>query len=272
MNRKKVIAAAAFSAALAGGGVAGAVLGAPTTSGAAVAQSASSASTSSDSSSATQASPDPAKGDRRGPGLDAAATALGMSVDELKAALDGGKTIAQVASDRGVDVNTVIDAMVTSATGQLRQRITDFVNNGFPAGAPSEHGPGGGRAFGGGPRLDAAASALGISATELRSALESGKTIAQVASDKGVDVNTVIAAVAAEEQKEIDARLASGDITQAQADQMKASATQEATDLVNGTRPKGGPGREAGHGGPPPGAPAAPPASSSSSSSSSTSS
>ena len=40
----------------------------------------------------------------------------------------GGKTIAQVAQEKGVDVNTVIDAMVAP----VKERITKFVNEGGP--------------------------------------------------------------------------------------------------------------------------------------------
>ena len=42
--------------------------------------------------------------------------------------LKGGKTIAQVAQEQGVDVDTVIDAMVAPA----KARITKFVNEGRP--------------------------------------------------------------------------------------------------------------------------------------------
>lgn len=238
-NKGKLIGAVAFSAALAGGGVAGAVLGVPSISGAQT------PSSSSDSSSAT---PRPERGPKGGPQLDAAASALGITADELRTQLESGKTIAQVAADKGVDVNTVIDAMVSAAQTDLRARITDFVNNGRPE--RGERGPGGpggpggheGRFGRGGPHLDAAATALGITADELRTQLESGKTIAQVAADKGVPVQTVIDAVTADENAEIDAALAAGKITQAQADEMKANAAQHAADIVNGVRPpKGAP-------------------------------
>jgi len=98
----------------------------------------------------------------RGMGLDAAATALGMSTDDLHTALEGGQTLAQVAASKGIDVQTVIDALVADATthiddevaaGHLTQeqadtrlsdltdRITDMVNNGPPA--RDGRGPGG---------------------------------------------------------------------------------------------------------------------------------
>ena len=41
----------------------------------------------------------------------AAATALGISVDELEAQLAEGKTVAQIATERGVDLATVQAAM-----------------------------------------------------------------------------------------------------------------------------------------------------------------
>lgn len=68
---------------------------------------------------------------QRGPraeGLAKAAEVIGISVADLKTALQSGQTIAQVAQANGVSVNSVIDAMVADATATLRQRITDLVN------------------------------------------------------------------------------------------------------------------------------------------------
>ncbi|MBU3689675.1 MAG: hypothetical protein B7C54_04290 [Acidimicrobiales bacterium mtb01] len=76
---------------------------------------------------------------QRGPraeGLAKAAEVIGVSVDELKTALQSGQTIAQVATANGVSVSSVIDAMVADATANLRQRITDLVNGVRPT-APS---------------------------------------------------------------------------------------------------------------------------------------
>jgi hypothetical protein len=64
----------------------------------------------------------------RGFGLDAAATAIGITSDELKTDLEAGKTIAEVATEKGVDVQTVIDAIVAQATTDITQRVTDMVN------------------------------------------------------------------------------------------------------------------------------------------------
>lgn len=64
----------------------------------------------------------------RGAGLDAAATALGITTDELKTELQDGKTIADVASEKGVDVQKVIDAIVAAETANITERVTDMVN------------------------------------------------------------------------------------------------------------------------------------------------
>ena len=57
--------------------------------------------------------------------LGAAAKALGMSTDDLKAALDGGKTVAQVAQDKGVDPNVVVSALTDAANKAIDQAVTD---------------------------------------------------------------------------------------------------------------------------------------------------
>jgi uncharacterized protein YidB (DUF937 family) len=52
-------------------------------------------------------------------GLEAAATAIGTTVDDLRTQLQAGETIASVAEAAGVDVQTVIDAMVADATAEI---------------------------------------------------------------------------------------------------------------------------------------------------------
>lgn len=117
-------------------------------------------------------------------------------------------------------------------------------SGGGPMGCP-HGGPGGLQQ----EDLTLVAKAIGISASDLQTALRNGQTIAAVAKAHNVDVNTVISAWVASENKEIDDRASSGQITQQQAAQMKAMTQQRITDEVNGTRPAGGPGRP-GLGGP----------------------
>ena len=79
------------------------------------------------------------------------------------------------------------------------------------------------------------AKAIGISETDLLTALNSGKTVADVAKANNVAVQTVIDALVADGNTELAADVASGRITQAQADAEKAEVTQRATDQVNGS-------------------------------------
>lgn len=78
------------------------------------------------------------RGGRLGEALGTASTVIGVSVDDLKAALQSGQSIADVATANGVDPQTVIDALVADATADLTQRITDMVNGVRPAGAPTD--------------------------------------------------------------------------------------------------------------------------------------
>jgi len=180
-------------------------------------------------------------------GVSAAAEALGMSATDLRAALRDGKTIAQVAEERGVDLQVVIDAMVAEATERideraaeakedLPQRITDLVNGEVP----DHRGPG----FRHGIRagLGAAAEALGISLDDLRSALRDDKTIADVAEERGVDVQAVVDAMVADATERIDERVADGDLDADRAAELKQDLPERITDLVNGEGPDLGPG------------------------------
>jgi hypothetical protein len=249
MIRRRLVAATVVVAAVVGGGVAGALIGIPGTSGASTSGS-TSTSTTTKSSDANGAAHE--RGHRHfglGAGkdvLDAAAKALHLSTDDLLTKLrDGKTTIAGIAKDQNVDLQTVIDAM----TAVAKSDITDFVNNPLPA-PPSfagglKGGPGFGFGFGhrGGAlfenKLDAAAKALGITADELRNDLRDGKSIADIAKAKSVDVNKVIDAIVSDAESKIDAAVKDKKLSQDQADKLKASLKERITDLVNNTGPKG---------------------------------
>ena len=255
MERRKIIGAALLSAAIAGGGILGVVLGSPTSSSASTAEAAT--------------SPGKRLGfglGRHGAGLDAAAKAIGITTDVLRAELKNGKTIAEVAKAKGVAVQKVIDAMVAAVKAQiddnLTQIITDQVNGTLrrPDGARGPGGPHRGFEFRGGFGLDVAAKAIGVSTDSLLSDLKAGKTIAEVAKAKGVSVQKVIDAMVAAMSTQIDSQAKAGRLTAEQATRLKANLEQMITDQVNGTfmRPdfRGKRGRGWGPGPFGPGAPA----------------
>jgi prolyl-tRNA editing enzyme YbaK/EbsC (Cys-tRNA(Pro) deacylase) len=217
----------------------------------------------------TSARPAPGPGHHRHPrihaALDAAAEAIGISEADLRAAHRDGQSIAQVAEAKGVDVQQVIDAMVADvkaklakavADGRITQaradevsanlveRVTNLVNR-VPADRDDAGRPGPGRPGEGArihARLSVAAGAIGISEGELRTSLMGGQSIAQVAAAKGVDVQKVIDALAADAKAELAKAVAAGRITQARADEMGANVVDRVTALVNRTPPADGPG------------------------------
>lgn len=126
-----------------------------------------SGSTPSTSGSSTTTVADCANGGPHGPGgidsddLTAAAQALGMTEADLTTALDGGQTLADVASTQKVNIQKVIDAIVAADTSEIQadvsagtitqaqadQRlsnltahVTDEVNGVAPVGGPGGFG------------------------------------------------------------------------------------------------------------------------------------
>jgi transcriptional regulator with XRE-family HTH domain len=122
-----------------------------------------------------------------------------MTTDELTAALKEDKTLKQLAEEKGVDFADV-QAAIQAVRGEER----------FGRGLP------------GGPGLEAAAQALGMTADELTAALKEGKTLEQLAEEKGVDIAEGQAALQAERETEMRERiqqaLDAGTITQEHAD------------------------------------------------------
>jgi len=97
------------------------------------------------------------------------------------------------------------------------------------------------------------AAVLKLTEAELKTQLDSGKSLAAVAATQNVNVQSVIDAVVTEMKAHIAEEVASGELTQAQADAKLAEVTVRATDMVNGVRPAGmGEGKHGsmGHGGP----------------------
>jgi len=131
MDRTRLGRMGGVAAGVAGGAVLGALLFAPLTS---LAQDEGTESPEPD---ATQE--DATRGDRpfmdgRGPGghgmmlgegLETAADALGVTESELLSALEDGQSIADVAEQRGGDVQEVVDTLVAAATERLDQAVED---------------------------------------------------------------------------------------------------------------------------------------------------
>lgn len=168
-----------------------------------------------------------------------AAKQLGVEPAKLSAAL-------RQALENRID-KAVEDGSLTKEQGDaMKQRIEadDFPLLGGPL-LGGHHQRGG---FGGhhGRNLDAAADYLGVTEAKLRESLQDGKTLAQVAKDKGKAVDGLVAALVTEATKELDEAVSDGRLTKAQRDEIAATLKERTTDLVNGVAPAfrgpGGPG------------------------------
>ena len=175
-----------------------------------------------------------------GAGLIVGSAAGLIAVPAISGAQSSPTTSATAPADRpdpsvrmGETLKSLVDA------GTITQAQADAVIAALVADMPArgDHGRGGK----GGPGLEVAAQALGMTADELHTALDGGQTFAQVASAKGVNVQVVIDALVAERTNHINEEVASGEITQAEADSKLADLTQKVTDMVNNPRPEGGP-------------------------------
>jgi hypothetical protein len=63
-------------------------------------------------------------------GLQIAAQKLGMTTDELITALQGGKTLEQIAQEKGVDYATIQTAIQQQSQADMRARIQQAVTDG----------------------------------------------------------------------------------------------------------------------------------------------
>jgi hypothetical protein len=97
--------------------------------------------------------------------------------------------------------------------------------------------------------LATASKVLGITETELKTELQAGKSVADVATAKNVDLATVKAALLAEAKAHLAEEVTSGKHTQAEADAKLAEFTTNLDTMVNRVGPAGGmKGEGRGHG------------------------
>jgi hypothetical protein len=89
-----------------------------------------------------------------------------------------------------------------------------------------------GRDGGGMRNLDTAATVLGLSVQDLRTSLEGGKSLADVAAEKNVDKQRLIDELVQAAQTNLDEQVKAGRLTQAQADERKANLSARITALV----------------------------------------
>lgn len=135
------------------------------------------------------------------------------------------------APDRTARIREALDELVTAGTITAEQ--ADVVAAHLAEVLPHRGGHFIGRAAVG-ATLEEAAAAIGIDVSDLRTALQDGQTIAEVATTNGVDPQTVIDALVAAFNVKIDEAVANGRITAEQAAEKKENAPERIAALVNG--------------------------------------
>jgi len=207
--------------------------------------------------------------------LQAAATAIGITPQQLRTEL-AGKSLAQVATAHGKTANDVVSALTAAANTRIDQaqtsgrltadqantaksdaanRINQLVNQAMPQGGPGGRGaPGAPSAPGRGPGpsgfpfgvvqqgLDVAAQTLGITPDQLRTELR-GKSLAQVAQAHGKTGTDVATALKNAANTRIDQAVSANRVTADQANTQKTNIDQRIDQLVNQVVPQGFPGR-----------------------------
>jgi hypothetical protein len=168
--------------------------------------------------------------------LNDAAKELGVEPSKLSAAL---KSALKNRVDAAVEAGRI-----TKAEGdRIKARIDAGEAPLFFGGPGFGRGPGGFRHHDRdfehrrGASLEAAASYLGLTPAKLRAALEDGKTLAQVAKDRGKSVDGLVQAMLSEKTKGLDGAVKAGRLTKAERDDLVAGLKQRITDLVNGRFP-----------------------------------
>lgn len=108
----------------------------------------------------------------------------------------------------------VLIAILVSAVAVVGAQTTADTSSTTTADMRPDRGFG----FGRGEMLTLIAEQLGITADELVTELQAGKTVADLATEKDVDVNTIIDAIVAAHSETLTAAVTAGTLTQAQAD------------------------------------------------------
>lgn len=167
---------------------------------------------------------------RGGDLFQAAADFIGITVEQLRTEMGTDKSMSDVAVAHG----KTRDALITALTTAQSQKIAALVDQkGFP------QKPGGpGRHLGVHIKVDVVQTAsayLGLSLGDLRTQLQSGKSLAQIAEAAGKTKDGLVQAIVADEIAQIDKAVANGKLTAEQAARLKTGLTERVTAMVERT-------------------------------------
>jgi hypothetical protein len=177
--------------------------------------------------------------------LDDLAKRLNVTQDKLDAALKG-------AASARIDAAVAAGQLTPQQGDEAKKRIASgsvplpgFGRGGKHGFGRGPRGPGGpgrpGFGFGPGMSLSAAAKFLGLTDAQLRTQLRGGKSLADVAKDKGKSTADLKAAMKTAITGELDQAVKDNKLTADQRTQIEQSLDARLDSLIANTPPKGGP-------------------------------
>jgi hypothetical protein len=183
-----------------------------------------------------------------GGGVAVGATTFGSPKEESQAVIDDAAKQLGIAPSKLSDaLKTALENRVDAAVeaGRLSKAEGDALKTRIESGNVPLFPPGPPRGFRDhdgfrhhGPHLDTAATYLGLTEAQLRTELQSGKTLAQIATAHGKTAEGLVGALVAAAGKKLDEAVAAGRLTRAEADSMLAGLKERITDFVNGRFPR----------------------------------
>jgi hypothetical protein len=172
-------------------------------------------------------------------------SAMGVGAVSSLALTPAFAATSATASQRLTDIKNALEGLVSDGT--LTQAQADKVATTLDSALP-KGGPGGPGMRGGHGLLEDASSILGMTVEQIRTAMGTTKSLADVAQTKGISKATLIDKLVAKVDEHLAADVKAGRLTQAEADERKADIKAKVTEAVDHV---GAPtGR--GHDGPPP--------------------
>ena len=171
------------------------------------------------------------------------AEALNMSVDELKSEIQSGKTVAELAGEKGVNLDSLIKNLTQKTAERLNQAVAqgkitqqqadqrlstlkNELKNWFTSGDMPNRVKAGLTVVRDGKLV---ADALGMTELDLLKALRNGQTVAQLAEEKGVSLDTLVNTVVDQHAEALTKAVEAGKITQEQADQRLQNLKEQLT-------------------------------------------
>jgi len=203
-------------------------------------------------------------GGRMGNGQEDIADFLGMTVEELQAAREEGKTVADLLEEKGLTeedlqaalqtareealAQAVADGKMTQEQAdELLQKMAEREGQGFPAERPDRPADGerplGAGSQGDDGHLTVFADLLGMTVDEIKAAIQDeGQTLQSLLDSKGITEEAVQTAMQEAMQARLQQAVADGSITQEQADNMLQRMQDGSASGAPGTRQGAGRG------------------------------